>query len=442
MNIWKTFPKGGLYPREMKNRIKGKSLWNASLPALSIVPLLQHRGTAAECLVRPRETVREGMLIGRSRGPDSCHVHSPVPGTVQSVQEIILPGGEKSPAVFIELGGEFDRLGKAVQIYPWEDLRKDRLLSILSEKGVVGFESGIPVHSKLSIPEGKTVKFLIINGVESEPYLSAEYRVMIEKAVEFVEGVRIAAKITEAARCVIAVTREKREARNALKKQIDSIEAQIELMSLRPKYPLGDERQLIRAVTGEEISSGVSSLDAGIVVLNAGTVFAMYEAVVLQKPLIEKAITVAGRAIRTQGNLKVRLGTPLADLVEECGGFTQAPEKIIIGGPMRGWGISDLALPVTKTTAGVLFLSSREIRNSRKTNCLNCGRCIRSCPMGLNPSALYKWVEHSAYEEARSEGIMDCCECGCCAYACPARIPLIKEIRVGKIVLQEEGRSA
>jgi electron transport complex protein RnfC len=434
--MWKTFPKGGLEPRQMKSRIKDRAVWNASIPALCIVPLLQHRGEPATCLVRPRETVREGMLIGRADSPDSCHVHSPVPGTVKYVEEITLPWGDKTPAVFIELGGEFNRLGKAVYTHPWEGIRADRLLSMLADRGVVGMGSGIPAHRKLEIPEGRTVRTLIINGVECEPYLCADYRIMVEKAEELIEGARIAAAITRPGRSVIALAGDKTEARDALRKKIKELKADIEIRALRPKYPLGDERQLIKALAGEEFSLGGTALDAGAVVLNVGTALAVYEAVVLQKPLVEKTITVAGRALREQANLKVRIGTPLADLVEECGGFVRMPAKIVVGGPMMGWGVCDLSAPITKTTSGVLFLSPKEIRDSRKTNCLNCGRCLRSCPMGLQPSALYKWVEHSAYEEAREEGLLDCSECGCCAYACPARLPLTRGIRAGKMVLR------
>ena len=440
MNILKTFSRGGLYPREMKGRLGARPLENAAIPPLSIVPLLQHKGEKADCTVHPREAVKEGMLIGRAKGQGSCHVHSPVPGIVRYVREITLPWGDKTPAVFIELGGEFNRLGKPVYPHPWEGNRTDRLLSVLEEKGVVGLYSGIPVHRKLAIPEGRTVETLIINGVECEPYLCADNRLMVEKAEELINGSRMAAAITRAQRTVIALSSDKRDARAALKKKIEALNANIEIKALWPRYPLGDEKQLIKALTGEEIPSGKSAIDTGAVVLNTGTVLTMYEAVVLEKPFIERSITVAGKAIRHPGNLKVRIGTPIAELVEECGGFTQMPEKIVVGGPMTGWGIADLyATPVTKTCSGVLFLSAKEIHGSRRTNCLNCGRCTRSCPMGLSPSTLYKWVEHSAFEEARCEGIMDCSECGSCTYACPARLPLVQEIRAGKLVLQTGG---
>jgi electron transport complex protein RnfC len=375
------------------------------------------------------------MLIGRAVGNDGSNVHSPVPGVVKSLGTITLPWGESSPAVFIELGGEFDCIGKPAQVYAWEEFRKDKLLALLAEKGLVGLGSGIPTERKLALSPGKRVKTLIINGMECEPYLCSDTRLLIEKTAEIMEGVHIAAKIVEPLRRIVAVPSDKKEALAAVKEHLRESCANIELMPLLPKYPLGDERQLVRAVTGEETVSGESVLDVGAVVLNVGTVFALYEAVVLQKPLIERSITIAGKAIGRQENLKVRIGTPLADLVEECGGFTQMPEKIVMGGPMMGWSIADLSCPVTKTTSGALFLTSREIRSSRRTNCLNCGRCIRSCPVGLNPVGLYKKVEHAAYAEACSEGILDCNECGCCAYACPARIPLVKEIRDGKLAL-------
>ncbi|MDR1179542.1 MAG: electron transport complex subunit RsxC [Spirochaetales bacterium] len=436
MNIWKTFPKGGLTPLPMKNRLKDRALWNASIPPLSIVPLLQHKGSPATCLVHPRETVREGMLIGRADSFNGAHVHSPVPGTVKYIEEITLPWGDKTPAVFIELGGEFNRLGKPVYTHPWDGLRADRLLSILADKGLVGMGSGIPVHRKLTIPEGRTVKTLIINGIECEPYLCADYRIMVEKPEELISGARIAAEITRPGRTIIALSSDRKDAVGALRKKIKELKVDIEVRSLWPKYPQGDEKQLIKVLCGEEITPRGTALDAGAVVLNVGTTLSIYEAVVLQKPLVEKTITVAGRALMKQANLKVRIGTPLSDLVEECGGFVQMPQKIVVGGPMTGWGVSELSAPITKTTSGVLFLSAKEVHDSRKTNCLNCGRCLRSCPMGLQPSALYKWVEHSAYEEARGEGLLDCCECGCCAYTCPAQLPLMREIRAGKMILQ------
>ena len=342
MNILRALRQRGLYPREMKGRLGAMPLENASIPPLSIVPLLQHKGDKADCAVHPRETVREGTILGRSRGNDSCHVHSPVPGLVKYIREITLPWGDKTPAVFIELGGEFNRLGKPVYPHPWEGSRTDRLLCVLEEKGVVGLYSGIPVHLKLTIPEGRTVETLIVNGIESEPYLCADNRIMVEKAEEIITGSRMAAAITRARRTIIALTTDKKDAWAALRKKAGELKADIEIKALWPKYPLGDEKQLIKALTGKEISPGGNALGTGAVVLNVGTVLVMYEAVVLEKPFIERSITVAGKAIRRPGNLKVRIGTPLADLVEECGGFTRMPEKIVVGGPLTGWGIADI----------------------------------------------------------------------------------------------------
>ena len=435
MSILKTFPMGGIYPREMKEATRDKPVWNASVPVVSIVPLLQHLGTPAECLVGPGDTVREGMLIGRSSGHAGSQIHSPVPGTVRELREIHLSGGRKSPAVVIDMGGEFDRLGKSARVYPWVDVPRKQLLAIIADKGVVGMGSGLPTHLKLSIPRGRRAEILIINGAECEPYITADHRIMVEKAAELAEGARVAAKILECSRIVIAVQAEKKEALEAVERAAETAGSRAEIMALRSKFPQGDEKLLIKAVTGREVPSGGSSLDTGAVVINIGTLFSLYEAVVLQKPVIDRVLTVAGGAIRNPGNLKVRIGTPLSDLIEECGGFVEEPEKIVIGGPMMGNTVYDPATPVTKITSGVLFLTSREIRNSRRTNCLNCGRCIACCPMGLDPAALHKWVDHADFEVAFRAGILDCRECGCCGYVCPARIPLVQGLRVGKLFL-------
>ena len=222
------------------------------------------------------------------------------------------------------------------------------------------------------------------------------------------------------------------EASEVLEKAALASGLAVEIVGFPPKYPQGDEKQLVKALLDREIPSEGIPLDAGAVVMNVGTVYSLYEAIALQKPVIERVVTVAGGAIRNPANLKVRIGTPFADLVDECGGFAEVPEKIVVGGPMMGSAVYDLATPVTKTTAGVLFLTSREVRAGRRSNCLNCGRCIESCPMGLNPTRLFKWVDHGEYDLAMDEGLLDCQECGCCGYGCPARIPLVQGMRIGR----------
>ncbi len=439
--MWKTVPRGGIIPRDMKEFTRDKALWNASVPVTAVVPLLQHDGPPAECLAGPGDTVREGMLIGRAAGPAGAQVHSPVPGTVRELREVFLPDGRRSPAVVIDLGGEFDRLGKNSRTYPWENHSRKELLAIIADKGVVGMGSSVPTHVKYAIPKNRRVDLFVLNGSECEPYLTSDGRLMVEKASGLVEGARIAAKVLDPRRILIAVDGGMKDALAAMEKAAKSAAFGAEVVPVGSRFPQGDEKQIIRALTGREVPSGGTALDAGVVVSNAGTVFAVYEAVALLKPVIERALTVAGGAVRNPGNLKVRIGTPLSDLVEECGGFTEVPEKIVVGGPMTGFAIYDLSTPVTKNTSGVLFLTAREIRDSRRTNCLRCGRCIDACPMGLDPSDIFKLIDHAAYDDAAGEGLSDCRECGCCAYVCPARIPLVQGMRVGKSVIAGRKKS-
>jgi electron transport complex protein RnfC len=433
MSIFTAFPKGVFFPREMKFPYWEKPIENSSVPVVSIVPLLQHAGVPAECLVQPGDTVREGMLIGRSSGSVSAQVHSPVPGTVREIRDIYLPRGVKSSAVVIDLGGEFDRLGKKNRIYPWENLSKAELLATIADKGVVGLGGVLyPTHLKYSVSKSRKVEALILNGAESEPYLSADLRLMIEKAPEIIEGMRVAAKILEPRRLILGIETGKPGVFEAMKRAVESSGVPIEIIILKSFYPQGDEKQIVKTLLDREVPSGGQPLDVGAVISNPGTLFSIYEAVLLQKPVIERVLTVAGGAIRTPKNLKVRIGTPISALVEECGGFLELPEKIVIRGPMMGYSLYDLDTPVTKGTSGVLFLTSREIKSSRRSNCLNCGRCIECCPMGLDPGRIFKLIDHSEFDDAKKDGLMDCRECGCCGYTCPARIPLVQGMRVGK----------
>ncbi len=221
-----------------------------------------------------------------------------------------------------------------------------------------------------------------------------------------------------------------------IKKAAENAKLPLEVVSLKVKYPQGDEKQLLKAVTGREVPSGALPIEIGCVVSNVGTVHAVYEAVVLDKPLIERVVTVSGGALKNPQNLKVRIGTPISSLIEECGGFKEVPAKIVVGGPMMGFTIYDLDTPVTKGTSGILALTSREVNGAHRTACISCGRCIEACPMGLDPTNLFKYIDHSDYDSADSLGLMDCKECGSCGFVCLARIPLVQGMRLGKKMLR------
>jgi electron transport complex protein RnfC len=216
----------------------------------------------------------------------------------------------------------------------------------------------------------------------------------------------------------------------------------VRIVPVKTRYPQEDERQLADAVLGIEIASGKSSIDNSALIFSAGTLFAVYEAVALSKPFIERIITVSGDAVRRQANLKVRIGTPVRDLLEECGGFRKQPAKLVIGGPMRGYAVGDAGMPVTKTTSGILVLTEAEIRRAQRYNCVQCGHCVRACPIGLEPVVLHKLIEHGRYAEAVELGLFDCTECGCCAYSCPSRIPLVQSLKTGKIYIDTQGSSS
>ncbi len=433
MTLTKSFPKGGIHPYERKEHTRAKQLWNAAIPSLCRVPLQQHVGAPAEALVKPGDTVREGMLIGKAAGFVSAQIHSPIPGIVKSIDEIMLPNGVRTAAIAIELTGEFDRLGKEREHEDWSGKSPEELLSVITEMGVVGMGGAtFPTHVKYSLPKGAVAEYLILNGTECEPYLSADHRLMLERAEGVVEGLRIAERILSPKNVVIGIETNKLDAARAIEKVIRAQRLPYRVVPLKLKYPQGDEKQLIKAITGREVPSGGLPIDVGAVASNVGTLFAMYEAVALGKPVIERVVTVTGGAIRNPANLKARIGTSFADLIEECGGFSSIPAKIVAGGPMMGFTVYDLDTPVTKGTSGILALTSREIHAAPQTPCIQCGRCVRACPIGLQPTSLYKLIEHAEYARAVDGGLMDCRECGCCAYSCPAHIPLVQGLRIGK----------
>ena len=439
MGLLRTFPKGGIHPYERKEATRKKAIWNAVIPSECTVPLQQHIGGPAEAVVEVGDSVREGMLIGKASGFVSANVHSPIPGTVKEIRDVFLPNGIKTPAVVIALEGEFDRLGKNPEPTDYSSLSAKELLAAVQDAGIVGMGGAtFPTHVKYTLPKGAKAEFLILNGTECEPYLSADHRLMLEMTDGVLHGLAVAQRILDADRVLIGIEENKPDAVKKMRERVNALGLPFEVISLKIKYPQGDEKQLIKAVTGREVPSGGLPIDIGAVVSNAGTLNAMYEAVAFEKPLIERVLTVTGGAIKNPGNLKVRIGTPFGELIEECGGFKQIPEKIIAGGPMMGLAVYDLDTPVTKGTSGILCLTPGEVNKGAETACIQCGRCVRACPIGLEPTILYKLIEHEAYADALGEGLMDCRECGCCGYICPAHIPLVQGLRIGKRIARKK----
>jgi electron transport complex protein RnfC len=443
MGNWKgdlrSFPGGGVHPHEFKEYTSHLPIKNAPIPSVSIIPMHQHMGKPAQCTVEIGDELKEGMLIGKADGFFSSNVHSPVPGKVAEIIDIYLHNGVKSRAVVAELEGEFDRSGKARERKDWQGLSQKEVLDKIQEMGIVGMGGAtFPAHVKYFIREGLKARYFVVNGVECEPYLTGDHRLMLEKTKEILEGIRVVEKVLEPEQVLIGIEANKPDAAQTMQAAIEAEKLDYQVQMLKVRYPQGDEKQLLYALIEREVPSGGLPIDIGAVVTNIGTIFSIYEAIVLDKPVIERCVTVTGSPIKEPGNLKVRIGTKIRDLIEECGGFTEMPAKIVAGGPMMGFTLADLDIPVTKGTSGIIAFSKREMPAVRQTNCIRCGQCVLACPFGLNPTLTYKLIDHGEYEEALKQNLLDCKECGCCSYVCPSGIPLVQGFKLGKLISRKK----
>ncbi len=428
----KTFPRGGIHPPGRKHLTNSKEIVRAAIPAELTVPMGQHIGSPAKPVVEAGDAVKEGQIIGEATGFISAAIHSPADGTVKEITEIYLANGMKSTAIVITVDEDF-KPGEYSEKKDWSSIESAELNEIIKNSGVVGMGGAtFPANVKFSVPKGKKVEYLIINGVECEPYLSADHRLMLEKTEVLLEGIRIISAITKPEKMAVGIEINKPDAIEKMREAAKAAGMDVEIVPLKLKYPQGDEKQLIKAVTGREVPSGGLPIEVGCVVANVGTVNAVYEAVALDKKVFERVVSVTGLGVQNPGNILARVGTPVSALIEACGGMKENSAKVVIGGPMMGFAVYDLDTPVTKGTSGILILTDKEIKASGRTNCLSCGKCIQKCPMGLNPTKMFKLIDHSDYQDAMNIGLMDCKECGCCSFTCPAHIPLVQGMRLGK----------
>ena len=430
----KTFRMGGVHPEE--NKISNDAAIEVMPVGKQMVVLMnQHLGAPATPVVQKGDKVKVGQLIGEAQAFMCANVHSPVSGTVLKVDTCKDAFGLSKPAVYINVEGDewLETIDRTPDIKRECTLEPKEIVAKLKEMGIVGLGGAtFPAHIKYSIPEGKKAEYLIINAAECEPYLTSDYRVMMEHAEEVCIGISILRKALGVPNAYIGIESNKPLAIAHMQEVARGFEG-IVVEPLKVKYPQGAEKQLINAVTGRRVPSGKLPIDVGCVVSNLGTTFAVYEAVQKNKPLIENILTVTGKELPSQHNYIVRIGTTYNEIIKHSIGELPATTgKVISGGTMMGKAVVNLDAPTVKGNASVLVIGEKEARRAPETNCIRCGKCMHACPMGLEPYLFSALVKNGRTEEAKEHNILDCIECGCCFFSCPANKPLTDEIRLGK----------
>ncbi|MCA0131566.1 electron transport complex subunit RsxC [Winogradskyella alexanderae] len=434
----KTFLKGGVHPPENK-LTSSKPIKRMSVPKVVYVPISQHIGIPAEIVVNIKDKVEIGQVIAKSGGFVSSNIHSPVCGTVTKLDKIVDTKGYKKQCIVIRTdpknASNFEE--PTLTLKKNFDLSSDEILNKINDSGIVGLGGAtFPSHVKLSIKEGVAIDHLIVNGVECEPFLTADHRLMLEKAEEIIVGIKILMSALHVDKAIIGIENNKRDAIEVLK-ELARNETGIKVASLEVKYPQGSEKQLIQALLNREVPKNGLPLDVGVIVHNVGTIFAIYQAIQHNIPLTERVVTVTGKNLKNASNYWVKIGTPIKDLVNEVGGLPEGTRKIVNGGPMMGQAIKNLDVPVTKGTSGILVIPEGEASRGEVKNCIRCSDCVTVCPMGLEPHLLMNLSEKGLYDRANDEDILTCIECGSCSYVCPSNRPLLDYIRFGKSIVKQ-----
>ena len=437
-----TFPRGGVHPAEHKELTEHLAIEEMPPPQQVVIPVSMHFGAPAKPVVKKKQEVQEGDVIATVEKALGATIHSSVTGVVKTIEPRPHPTMVRCDAIVI------DRDPSAPpRVYEPQDWRKttaEQLLAKVKEAGIVGLGgAGFPTHVKLSPPPSAKVDTLVLNGAECEPYLTTDHRIMLEYPQKVVEGTKVLLKILGIKKAIIGIELNKPDAINAMTKAAKDTsshdEYTVAVQGMTVKYPQGSEKQLIYSLTERSVPGGGLPFDVGVIVQNISTTLAIYEAATLNKPLYEKVATFSGRAIKRPANLKVKVGTVLSDVAAYLGGTTNDLTKIVSGGPMMGFAVSSLDVPITKTSSGVLFLSSSETDTGTYGPCIHCGWCLEACPMGLLPKEVAIFVEAGKGHQTEKFGVFECFECGCCAYVCPAKRPLVQFARLAKIQVKKHG---
>ena len=431
--------RGGVHPSDEKYWTEEKTIEKMPLPEDVVLPLQQHIGAPSEPIVQKGEPVKTGQLIAKATKYVSVPLHATVSGTVKSIETLPHPLGNNQPAIVIQSDGNDTWYNLQKEPNDYRKLSSVEIKNRILDAGIAGLGgAAFPAHVKLSVPPQKSFDTVILNGAECEPYLTSDHRLMLERSEDVVSGLKIILRLLNVKRGYIGIEKNKPDAIQAMQKAV-SKSKKITLIPLNVKYPQGAEKQLIKAVTGREVPSGGLPVDVSCLVHNVGTAVSIYEAVVFQKPLIERVVTVSGAGIKSPKNLLVRLGTRFSELIKFCDGC-ETSVKIINGGPMMGIAQVTDQVPVIKGTSGILILPEKQARLSDEGPCIGCARCVDTCPMKLIPTQIAQLVKHDRIEGAHASGLMDCMECGTCAYICPAKINLVHYIKLGKAKWQQKKR--
>ena len=442
LNKVKSF-KGGVHPSEWKELTEKMAFEVMPNPKLVIVPISQHIGKPAKPLVKKKDEVKAGQAIAEAEGFISSPIHAPVSGIVKDIHREATVTGFPKDSIIIQANEE-NEIEAMPSLDPAsitdEDIRKR-----VKEAGIVGQGgAAFPTFVKLTPPDSAKIDYVILNGCECEPYLTRDDRYMLERTEDVISGLKLIMKALGVAKGAIGIENNKPEAIAAMEKAVAS-DPNITIETLQTKYPQGAEKMLIKAVLDREVPPGKLPLDVGCVIQNIGTAIAIHDAVVKGEAQITAAVTVSGGGINEPKNVIVRVGTPLSDVLDYCGGVKEEAAKVVVGGPMMGVSQFDMAAPIMKATSGILVLTKEEVNAYPETPCLKCGKCIEVCPLGLTPTKLARLSELERLEDAEDFGITTCMECGTCTFTCPANIPLVQWIRLGKqrvMALQRERKSA
>ena len=431
----RTFKIGGVHPRDNKQFSAHQPITECPLPKQAIIPLVQHIGAPAQAVVEVGAKVKVGELLAKAGGFVSANICSPVSGTVTKIGDWTDAWGAPGQAIYIDVQGdewlpEIDRTPELMRACTMEP---KAIIDKIAAAGIVGLGGAcFPTHVKLLPPPGKKAEVLIVNGVECEPYLTCDHQLMLEHGEEIIVGIEILKRALGVDRAIIGIENNKKDAIEHMTK-LAQTKLGIEVMPLKLKYPQGGEKQLIDACIGRQVPSGALPIEVGAVVDNVATIYAVYEAVQKNKPLISRVMTVTGKNVTKPGNYCVRFGTPIEEVIALAGGVPSDTGKIIGGGPMMGRAMDHIEnMPANKRLSGLLFLPEAESVRPEEENCIRCGKCVQACPMGLEPYLLQRMSQLEMWEDCEKHDVMDCIDCGCCVFACPAHRRLLDGIRPAK----------